>query len=88
MLLKHLFAHDKYRGLMVTHLLLLSIYTFADFLWIKCLMHDLLFLEMPGRTIIKLNELSLLENLVKFELTKAFFEVVKAVSVRLLSIWD
>ena len=51
-------------------------------------MHDLLFLEVPCWTIIELNELSLLEHFVKFELTKALFEVVKAVSVRLLSIWD
>ena len=88
MLLEHFFAHDEYWGLMVTHFLFLNIYTFADFSWIECLMHDALFLELPCRTIIELYKLSLLENLVKFELTKALFEIVKAVSVGLLSIWD
>ena len=51
-------------------------------------MHDALFLELHCRTIIELYKLSLLENLVKFELTKALLEIVKAVGVGLLSIWD
>ena len=51
-------------------------------------MHDALFLELHCRTIIELYKLSLLENLVKFELTKALLEIVKAVGVGLLGIWD
>ena len=73
---------------MVTHILFLNIYTFAYFSWIECLMHDALFLELHCRTIIELYKLSLLENLVKFELTKALLEGVKAMGVGLLSIWD
>ena len=88
MLLEHFFTHDKNWSLVVTQFLFFNIYTITDFIWIECLVHDLLFLEVHCWAIIELDELSLLEHFVKFELTKALFEVAKAVGVRLLSIWD
>ena len=104
MFLEHFFAHDKYWGLVESHLLFLIanidlhiVFFVVDFMRIKCLVHDALSLEVQilqvsvdicWTIIIEFDELSLLENLVKFELTKAIFEVIKAVGVRLLSIWD
>ena len=88
MLLEHFFAHYENWGLVITHFFFLDIYPVTDLLRIECLVHDTLFLELHCWTIVELNELSLLENFTKFKLTKAIFEVMKAVGVRLLSIWD